>query len=51
MQSKIIAAAVISTVAAIKLESPTTILAQAKPLAPSAGVDTDCHGTYAYQCM
>ena len=51
MQSKIIAAAVASTAAAIKLEAPTTMLAQAKPLAASAGVDTDCHGTYMYQCM
>ena len=51
MQSKIIAAAVASTAAAIQLETPTTMLAQAKPLAAFAGVDTDCHGTYMYQCM
>ena len=51
MQSKIIAAAVASTAAAIKLEAPTTMLAQAKPLDPVAGVNTDCHGTYMYQCM
>ena len=51
MQRKIIAAAVASTAAAIKLQSPTTMLAQAKPLDPAAGIDTDCHGTYAYQCM
>ena len=51
MQSKIIAAAVASTAAAIKLEAPTTTLAQAKPLDPIAGVQTDCHGTYMYQCM
>lgn len=51
MQSKIIAAAVASTAAAIKLEAPTTMLAQAKPLDAAAGVDTDCHGTYMYQCM
>ena len=51
MQSKIIAAAVASTAAAIKLEAPTTMLAQAKPLSADAGVDTDCHGTYMYQCM
>jgi hypothetical protein len=51
MQSKIIAAAVASTAAAIKLEAPTTTLAQAKPLNPVAGVQTDCHGTYMYQCM
>ena len=51
MQSKIIAAAVASTAAAIKLEAPTTTLAQAKPLDPVAGVETDCHGTYMYQCM
>ena len=48
MQSKIIAAAVASTAAAIKLEAPTTTLAQAKPLDPVAGVQTDCHGTYMY---
>ena len=51
MQSKIIAAAVASTAAAIKLEAPTTMLAQAKPLDAAAGVSTDCHGTYMYQCM
>ena len=51
MQSKIIAAAVAGTAAAIKLEAPTTMLAQAAPLDPAAGVETDCHGTYMYQCM
>ena len=51
MQSKIIAAAVAGTAAAIKLEAPTTMLAQAAPLDPRAGVETDCHGTYMYQCM
>ena len=50
---KLITATIATTAAAIKIETPTTLLAQTQdkhgPLV--AGVDTECHGTYAYQCM
>ena len=54
MQTKLIAAAIATTAASIKLEAPTTLLAQVQDKsgqAQVAGVDTECHGTYAYQCM
>ena len=53
MQTKLIAAAIATTAASIKLEAPTTTLAQTmdKGQAVVAGIDTECHGTYAYQCM
>jgi hypothetical protein len=51
---KLITATLATTAAAIKLEAPTTLLAQAMDKsgeAQVAGVETECHGTYAYQCM
>ena len=51
---KLITATLATTAAAIKLEAPTTLLAQTMDKsgeAQVAGVDTECHGTYAYQCM
>ena len=51
---KLITATLATTAAAIKLEAPTTLLAQAMDKsgeAQVAGIDTECHGTYAYQCM
>jgi hypothetical protein len=54
MQTKLIAAAIATTAASIKLEAPTTLLAQTMDKAGQAqvaGIDTECHGTYAYQCM
>lgn len=51
MQTKLIAAAIATTAASIKLEAPTTLLAQVQDKsgqAQVAGVDTECHGTYAY---
>ena len=47
MQNKIIAATIASSAAALQLQSPApTMLAQDK----SSGY-TECHGTYAYQCI
>ena len=54
MQTKLIAAAIATTAASIKLEAPTTTLAQTMDKAgqaKTAGIDTECHGTYAFQCM
>ena len=53
MQTKLIAAAIATTAASIKIANPTTTLAQTmdKGQAAVAGIDTECHGTYAYQCM
>ena len=51
---KLITATLATTAAAIKLEAPTTLLAQAMDKsgeAQVAGINTECHGTYAYQCM
>ena len=53
MQTKLIAAAIATTAASIKIAAPTT-LAQTMDKAGQAavaGIDTECHGTYAYQCM
>ena len=53
MQTKFIAAAAVATsTAALKLATPATnVLAQTQELALTSGIDTECHGTYAYQCM
>ena len=54
MQTKLIAAAIATTAASIKLEAPTNVLAQTMDKAGRAqvaGIDTECHGTYAFQCM
>lgn len=53
MQTKFIAAAAVATsAAALKLGTPSTnVLAQTQEKALTSGIDTECHGTYAYQCM
>ena len=52
MQTKLIAAAIATTAASIKIAAPTTLAqTQDKGQAAVAGIDTECHGTYAYQCM
>ena len=49
MQNKLITAATIFTSAtAMRLQAPTTNLAQAESHPRAA---TECHGTYAYQCI
>ena len=53
MQTKFIAAATIATTAcAMKLQTGSAnVLAQTQETAVTLGVNTECHGTYAYQCM
>ena len=52
MQTKLIAATIATTAAAMQLPVPSTnVLAQTQGDAITTGVDTECHGTYAFQCM
>ena len=54
IMQKLITATIATTAAAIKIEAPTTLLAQTMDKsgeAQVAGINTECHGTYAYQCM
>jgi len=45
MQKSLFAAAIATGAQALKLEAPTSTLAQSKPAA------LECHGVYAYQCI
>ena len=48
MNTKLIAATIFSSATAMKLAAPTANLAQTSSHPKAA---TECHGTYAYQCI